>query len=166
VFTVHATRKLLDRCGGVSSDERPTSTTLGDWYATALFWRPQVALFVNEGTRLPVFVRLAPVATVVERFAGQLGRVLGLHGIDPRFVAAELGEMGVFRFAKTENRSVVGSLNEFAFLAEVQRDRDAEVDLVVLSMQLSRTPCGPLRQRSGFPALELRAVADRALGPT
>jgi hypothetical protein len=107
VFAVHATRKVLDRCGGVSSDVRPTSTALGDWYATALFWRPQVALFVNEATRLPVLVRLAPAATLVERFRDQLGSVLRLHGIDPRFVAGELGEMDAFRFAKTENRSVL-----------------------------------------------------------
>ncbi len=24
---------------------------LGDWYATLLFWKPQVALFLNESTR-------------------------------------------------------------------------------------------------------------------
>jgi hypothetical protein len=57
-------------------------------------------------------------------------------------------------------------LNEFAFLAEMERDREPDLDLVVLSMQLSRTPCGPLRHRSGFPDLELRAVVERALDTT
>jgi Domain of unknown function (DUF6933) len=154
----------LERCGSLSSDDRPTTTALGDWYATALFWRPQVALLVNETTRLPVFVRLGPAATLVERFAVQLGRVVGFHGIDPRFVAAELVEMGEYRFAKTRSRSVLGSMNEFSFLAEVHRDEEPDVDLIVLSMQLSRTPCGPLRDRSGFPDLELQAVAARTLG--
>jgi Domain of unknown function (DUF6933) len=150
----------------VSSDDRSTTTALGDWYVTALFWRPQVAVFVNETTRLPVFVRLAPASTVVERFAGQLVCVLGFHGIDARFVAAELGEMGEYRFAKTESRSVLGSMNEFSFLAGVHRGDEPDVDLIVLSMELSRTPCGPLRNGSGFPDLELKAVAERALDLT
>jgi hypothetical protein len=34
-----------------------------------LFWRPKVALFVNAPARLPVFVALAPAASLVERFA-------------------------------------------------------------------------------------------------
>ncbi len=31
--------------------EVPAGTVLGNWYATELFWKPQVALLVNENTR-------------------------------------------------------------------------------------------------------------------
>ena len=86
MFVVHATKKLLDRCGGPAPAETPTTTALGDWYATALFWKPQVALFVNESTRLPVFVRLAPAGTLIPRFVTDLTTVLGAHGLDPRFI--------------------------------------------------------------------------------
>ena len=166
MFVVHATKKVLDRCGGPSpSVDRPSSTTaLGDWYATALFWRPQVALFVNETTRLPVFVPLAPAATLVDRFAVGLGRVLDAHGIDPRFVDAERTEMIEHRLAKTASRSVLGTMNDFTNLAEAYRDQELELDLVVLSLWLAGTPCGPLRDRSGYPDLELKAVAERTLG--
>ena len=40
VFVVYATKKVLDRCGGPSPPDGPTTTALGDWYATALFWKP------------------------------------------------------------------------------------------------------------------------------
>ena len=35
----------------------------GDWFATVVFWRPQVALFVSKPTLLPVFVPFAPAAS-------------------------------------------------------------------------------------------------------
>ncbi len=164
MFAVRATRKLLDRCGGPSSDEQPTTTTLGDWYATVLYWRPQIALFVNEPTRLPVFVPLAPAAGVVERFVDQAARVFTGLGLDPRFADAELAAMSEHRFAKTESRSVVGTMNDFAFLAVVHRDQGDADDLVGLSVRLSHTPCGPLRVGTGFPDMEVRALVERVPG--
>lgn len=164
MFVLHGTKKLLDRCGGPSPAQAPSTTTLGHWYATALFWRPQVALFVNELTRLPVFVRLAPAVTLMDRFATDLGRVLDTQGIDPRFVDAELTEMTEHRLATTTNRSVLGSMNEFTSHAGAYRADDPDLDLNTLSLVLSQTPCGPLRDRTGFPDLALRAVAERVLG--
>jgi hypothetical protein len=63
VLIVRATRKLLDRIGPPDLDQGEQSTTLmGQWYATAVFWKPHVALFVNEPTLLPVLMPLAPAA--------------------------------------------------------------------------------------------------------
>ena len=163
VFVVHATKKLLDRCGGPAPAETPTTTALGDWYATALFWSPQVALFVNDSTRLPVFVRLAPAATLLARFVTDLTIVLGAHGLDPRFIDAELAEMTEHRLEQTASRSVVGTMNDYTYLAAAHRDHHGVDDLVDLSLTLARTPCGPLRDRTGFPDLELKALVERAL---
>jgi hypothetical protein len=55
VLIVRATKKLLDRIGPPTlRDGEQSTTVLGQWYATALPWRPQVALLVNEPTLLPV----------------------------------------------------------------------------------------------------------------
>ncbi|MDT5029334.1 MAG: hypothetical protein QOE61_5760, partial [Micromonosporaceae bacterium] len=55
VLIVRATEKLRQRLGRPTLREGEAATTLlGEWYATALFWRPQVALLVNEPTLLPV----------------------------------------------------------------------------------------------------------------
>ena len=69
--------------------------------ATALFWRPQIALFVNEVTLLAVLVPLAPAATVLDRFSEALAEVLLAHGASPAFLEAEVGEMGGWRLAQT-----------------------------------------------------------------
>jgi hypothetical protein len=62
---------------------------LGPWYATALFWRPQVALLVNESTLLPVLMPLAPAATLPARAGGHIAEVLALHDVSRQLVADE-----------------------------------------------------------------------------
>lgn len=43
------------------------------------------------------------------------------------------------------NRSVVGKMSEFAFLAEAYRDEMKATDLLMLSVRLADTPCGVLK---------------------
>jgi hypothetical protein len=122
VLIVRATKKLLDRIGPPNLGEGEQSTTLmGPWYATALFWKPQVALFVNEPTLLPVLLPLAPAATLLARFPQHLAVVLAAHGTPGAVIEEELRQMRDRRLGKTANRSVVGIMNEFTFLAEAYR---------------------------------------------
>ena len=130
MFVLHVTKKLLARLGPVSPELSGESTTaLGNWYGTALFWRPQVSLFVNEITLLPVLVHLAPAQTVVERFADMLAAVLDELGVPHALVAQEVELMGEHRFAKTVNRSVVGVMNEFSHLADVHGRAESSAGL-------------------------------------
>lgn len=55
---------------------------IGDWFATALFWRPQVALVVNARTFRPVFTPLAPAPKLLDRLPDEIASVLDLHGVD------------------------------------------------------------------------------------
>lgn len=71
MLVVRGTKKFLSRVGPPVPVHELSSGVLGDWYANALFWRPQVALFVNERTRLPVFVPLAPAKSVVDRLPAE-----------------------------------------------------------------------------------------------
>ena len=87
MFVVHGTRKFLDRVSGPTAAAVEQSTTaLGDWYATVLFWKPQVALFVNESTLLPVLVPFAPAATVIPRFTAAVATVLRVHRVITRAI--------------------------------------------------------------------------------
>lgn len=159
MYTIHATKKLRDRVKAPLHE--PTgapSTALGDWYATALFWQPQVALFVNEETLLPVLVLLAPAKTIADRFPEQLEAVLNALGTDPRFVAAEVAATTGARWAKTASRSVVGIMNEFTYLAEADRAHDGSEDFVSMAVRLAGTPCSPLYKRHSFPDRELAAL--------
>src|SRR5690349_16021797 len=105
MFHLHATKKLLDRIKPEICPSGESDTALGNWYATALFWKPQVALLVSEETLLPVLVPLAPAATLGRRLPGQLGLVLKEHGIPADFIAQEIWRMNEVRYAKTANRS-------------------------------------------------------------
>ena len=82
MLVVRATKKLLDRLGPVTLESGQTSTTrLGDWYASAWAWRPQVALFVSEATLFPILMPLAPAATLLARFPDGLAQALAAHDV-------------------------------------------------------------------------------------
>jgi hypothetical protein len=160
VLIVRATQKLLQRVGPPTLQDGEQSTTLlGEWYATALFWKPQVALLVNETTLLPALMPLAPAATLPTRIAQQIATVLAAHGTPPAFIDDELQQMRPCRVARTANRSVVGIMTEFTHLAEVYRDSnpDPNPDLLDLALRLATTPCGPLYGRNVSPDRELGA---------
>jgi hypothetical protein len=162
MLTVHATKKLLDRLKVRSQPAPPEATTqLGSWYATALFWKPQVVLFVNEPTLLPVLVPLAPAATVIERFPGFVAEMLHELDIPQTIIDTELAAMTEHVVAKAANRSVVGMLNEFSFLGE--RFLEPGTDLLLLSLRLADVPCGPLYKSTSYPNSEVRL---RLLGET
>lgn len=146
MYRLHCTQKLLSRLHIAPAEAMSPSTTILDsWYATMLFWKPQLALLINEKTLLPVLCPLAPAATLQSRFPYELSRVLLAAGIDHAWIARERAMMNDCVIAKTKNRSVVGMLNEFAFLARAYRDDLAIIDPLALSLRLADTPCGPLK---------------------
>lgn len=149
MLVVRGTKKLRDRVRGpVASPDDSSSTVLGDWFATALFWKPQAALLVNQRTFLPVFVELAPAATLLDRIPDAIDAILRRHGVEEGFLAAEREAMGEVRIAPTNDRSVVGVMTGFALHAEQLQKRGFR-DLEALSLRLSATLLGPLMKGDG-----------------
>jgi hypothetical protein len=165
VLIVRATKKLLRLAGpsAAHGDERGT-TLLGPWYATALFWRPRVALLVNESTLLPVLIPLAPAATLTTRIAEQVTTVLTAHHTPAAILDQERRHMQTCLLGTTTNRSVVGVMTEFARLAEIHHDADPAMDPIELALRLATTPCSPLYGRHVSPDRELAATL-RAIAP-
>jgi hypothetical protein len=81
---------------------------------------------------LPVLLPLAPAATLLARFPPQAAAVLAAHGTPRAVVDSELRQMRDCRLAKTANRSVVGVMNEFTFLARAYRGDASAPDLLRL----------------------------------
>ncbi len=158
MFNLHCTKKLLDRIKPELENPRNGSTRLGNWYATALFWKPQMALVVNERTLLPVLLPLAPAATLAQRFPIALRDVLRALDMPAQFIDSEISGMSEVVYTKTANRSVLGVMNEFVFLAEGYRDQGGSVNPVALSLKLAGTPCGPLFKGAVFPDKALREL--------
>jgi hypothetical protein len=163
VLIVRATKKLLDRVGPPTlSQAEQSTTTLGEWYATALAWRPQVALLVNENTLLPVLMPLAPAATLLARAGEQIAAVLAAHHVPDTIIDEERRRMRDHRVGPTANRSIVGIMNEFSYLADAYRGQQVRPDLINLALRLAATPCGPLYKRHVSPDRELAAYLHTA----
>lgn len=149
MYSLHCTKKLLDRIKPtIASSLLPPTTMLGNWYATALFWKPQLALLVNERTLLPVLMPLAPASTLATRFPVALAAALSVQGASQTIIESEVAAMVDVAMTKTANRSIVGTMNEFSFLAEGYREYLETSDLVTLSMRLANTPCSPIKYNS------------------
>ena len=168
MYTVRGTKKFLDRVGRPVAEPPPPppSTVLGDWYANVLSWRPQVALFVNATTFVPVLVPLTPAAGAVARFPAAMADVIGALGVDPRFVESESTEMSSVVLAKTASRQVLGVMNEFTFMAEhtIDTGRSDSTDLLGLSVWLANTIVGPISKEDGYtPIGVLRRVVATSM---
>ncbi|MDQ2845573.1 MAG: hypothetical protein M3Y77_04295 [Actinomycetota bacterium] len=83
--------------------------------------------------------------------------MLAAHHVPPELINAEVIEMADVRVEPTANRSVVGVMNEFGYLAEAAGDGYVD-DLLGLSVHLAGTPCSPLYRRQVSPDRELAAL--------
>lgn len=161
---VRCTKKFLDRVGPPQPGEHAADGVLGDWYANALFWRPQAALFVNEQSLVPVLLPLAPAATVLDRFPAAFARVAAAIGVDRATLDAELATMQTHTLAKTASRQILGVMNDFAHLAEHHRRQHDDVDLLDLSLWLASVPCSPLYKNHVSPDRALQVLLGLPAG--
>ncbi len=158
MLVVRGTKNLRDRARATPAGAGDVSTTLlGDWFATALFWKPQVALLVNERTLLPVFMPLAPAATLLDRIPAAIASVLRLHGVDDTVIASELAAMSDQRIAPTDNRSIVGVMNGYGIVGE-RMFGAVHGDPAALSMRMSTMIVRPLMKGTGSPDRRLAVV--------
>ena len=159
VYSIHATKKLLDRVKQpVEAPVSHPTTVLGNWYANVVFLKPQLVLLVNERTLFPVVMPLAPASTLMKRFPDSLREILEARGIPAEFIGFETGAMAEGRYAKTNSRSILAVMNDFVYHLKWRHDGRGITDPLWLGLELSQTPSGPLRDRHGFPDRELDAV--------
>ena len=162
-YKLHCTKKLLDRIKPQMVVEEPTNTQLGDWYACPWFWKPQLVLLVNEKTLLPVVIPLAPASEITVHFPNYLGQVLFEHGVPREFIEHEMTLMRKATVCKTQNRSLVGMMNQFTYQAEGYRDYRGFNDPLGLALRLADTPCGPLIKTMVTPERALIELVGAAL---
>jgi hypothetical protein len=148
MFTVRCTQKLLRR---VESTEKPAAptTVLGDWYANVLYSQPhQLVLCVSERSLLPVVLHAKEAHTLAPRLTLAVGQLLQRLGVATAMIEREQHEMRAFAYSRTQNRRVLGQLNDLMFqLSWYLHDGPAE-NLLTHSLHLAETPCGAI---DGFP---------------
>ena len=157
MFYLHCSKQLLDRVSsGLSEPAGTGGNILGNWYAKVIFSKPQVALFLNERTLLPVLMPLAPASSLVERFPQYLFKVLLSQGVSESFMQQELNYLDEVVYCKSTNRSIIGILNMFTYQLESYQSIHYANDWHELSMMMADTPCGPLYKSTITPGNTLR----------
>ena len=159
MVVLRCTQKVLVRLkqvGDLSSEE--STTRLGDWYGNLLrIGRRQHLLFISERSRLPVVLPIRDAKRLSDVFPDAVCDVLANVGVTAADIAEQRSRMSDLAFGRTRNRSLLGTLNDFAFMAQSVDARRAEPESPEELMQfLSQTPILP---RDGASPIELtRAV--------
>ena len=130
----------------------PPSAALGNWYANLI---PTAAgdliMFVNERTLLTVAIPVWESDRMLELFRIRVANLLGMIGLPQYVIDRETSHFDQVQFAKTASRSVLGSMNDFAWhyqsLAEEAKSK-ADLSLSYAELRLSEMPCGPLDYQS------------------
>lgn len=164
MFTIRCTRALLDRLHVTSlpTDSVEPTTTLGDWYAnTFSVGRSRLLMCTSERSLLTVILPARDLRKFSDRLRDAVTRALANLGLPAPQIAGEQREMTWHRFDRTHSRQVLGSMSDFAFLAETYiRDDGPDADLDVIARMLNRAPCSPIQYQSPdrlVPALFHRA---------
>jgi hypothetical protein len=161
MVTLRCTASFLKRLGPPEPEAAPTRV-LGDWYSKVITTRPRhLALCINERSLLVVAVPVAPISAFLDRFASAARNRINqiAAGADKRL--SEIGAFADIRVGRTANRSVLSSLNEFAFLAQHYLAAHPDGDLEELGLFLCETPCSPLQ--TDWPWLEAELLLTGAV---
>jgi hypothetical protein len=122
------------------------SSRLGDWYAhTFIIRRTHYVLAVSERTLLPVVISASPIKMLVPRFLDGACDVMRAIGVQEDQLTRERGGMDDVAIGRTENRQVLGTINDFGRMLEVYLEGDT---CIGASLRLAEAPCGPIQMES------------------
>ena len=149
MFSFRCTRRLIAKLqASVVTDPPAPSTRLGDWYGNVLFTGyHRLLMFISERSLLPVIMPLRERDQLLPNFRARLAELLLHLGGSEKDVAKELSEMTEVMIARTANRSVLGTMNDFIQNAKVHIQMDEDFNLLDLELWLAETPCGPKEYR-------------------
>ncbi len=142
MVVLRCTRQLRMRLKYPDEDTSAESTTrLGDWYGTLIrLGRRHVLLFISERSRLPVLLPARDADRLALAFPKAVSETLIGFGVPPAAVEQERASMSSISIGPTRSHSLLGSLNEFAFLARADfiTRRDRTLDAV--ARELAEVP--------------------------
>lgn len=147
MVVLRCTQKLLQRLKQVGDLPPVESTTrLGDWYGNILqIGRRQMLLFISERSRLPVIIPIGEAKKLAVVFPEAVCEMLTVVGVPSMDIAAERLRMRELAFGRTRNRSLLGTMNDYGFMAKFTDARRSETESPEELMRfLARTPILPL----------------------
>jgi len=163
MIILRATRKIQQLSLGPVGPDVVSDTALGDWYVNRFIVdRRPLLLLVSSLSRLPIVTPARDVRNLPSRIASLVVDRLTRLQVPSDLIEPEVAVMSPVVVASTADRSVLGTMVDFAHLASYILPRWGweDEDLVALDAQLGTTPCRVSRsaERGFFPdrkALEL-----------
>lgn len=159
MVVLRCTQKLLKRLKQTGDPTAVESTTrLGDWYGNILrIGRREHLLFISERSRLPVVIPIRETKRLGTVFPDAVCERLATVGVAAVDIAEERSRMSALAFGRTRNRSLLGTLNDFAFMAQQGNVNQVEPESPEELMRfLAQTPILPL---DGASPIELTRAA-------
>lgn len=167
---IRCTKKLQQEMGLQKSDlaqAEPAFSRLGGWHANLLYIdRRKCVLFANDKTRFNFLVpdvSRASIRELGQLFRSSLACVIADEKLCPQIVSSIDAEYEDLGFASSNNRSVLGSLNDLAFHYEYHmRDEGGmhHCDLPGIIRRLNRMPMSATAFT--FPIEGLKAIYECA----
>ena len=149
MITLRCTKKLQNSLEiNLADILEPTSAILGDWYANLIpTFAGDLIIFVNEKSLLSVAIPIGLSKNLIPVFRIRVANLLGMIGIHSKVIENELSHFDKIQFGKTVSRSVLGSMNDFAWRYQImayEAKSKADLSLSKAELKLSQMPCKPL----------------------
>ncbi len=167
MITLRCTQKLRKYLGVIPVNiPEPSTAVLGDWYGNLVpTFSGDLILFINEKTLLTIAIPVWESNNLVPLFRIRVANLLGMIGVHPKDISNEINHFDQVQYSKTASRSVLGSLNDFAWHYQIMAEEaksKSDLSLSKAELRLSQVPCKPLNYR--FPcevAIELLSMTSK-----
>jgi len=149
MVVLRPTRKLFRSLPPWPSPVAVSDTALGDWYVNRLVVdRRPLLILLSARSLLAVLTLARDVQALPERLPRLVADRLGRLGVAERLIRAEVGAMTPVSIAPTDDRSVMGTLVDFAKVIPdcLEVGGWDETTLPFVEARLAETPCHAARR--------------------
>ena len=161
---LHCTGKLRKEMGLKNSDLTEAETEpsfLGSWHANLIYAkRKKAVLFVDDKTLfnfIAINLKRNEIKDLSNIFRENLYQTLTLEGFSAEKIKKTMAEYETIQYDKTRNRSVLGSMNDYAFHYKYHIQNGEFLPDII--HKLNRMPMGALKY--AYPIDELRKALSK-----
>ena len=146
MITLRCTKRFLNYMGIVPDTiNQPTTALLGDWYVNLIpVYFGDLILFLNEKSLLTTVIPIYESSNLFALFRNRLANLLAMIGIPREVIVEEINHYTQIKFGKTKSRSILGSMNDFAWHYQILIDETQNnfaINLSEFEYRLSQMPC-------------------------
>ena len=147
MVVLRCTQQLLHRLKQFDGEPPMKSTTrLGDWYGNVIrMGNRHVLLFISERSRLPVLIPIRQASKMATVLPDAVGEMLAWIRVPESVIAEERRHMSEIALERTNSRSLLGTMNDFAFGVRVHFMTRRNESLEDIARALAKTPILPLK---------------------